>query len=54
MKKTIQASEVTLVSLSAFRSAVKRVMDVSKRDSDSDLEAFQIANVKRKKAKKKG
>jgi hypothetical protein len=54
MTKSQAAKDAPLVPLSSLKRAVKHVLTVSKQQSDADLEVFQLENIKRKAAKKKG
>jgi hypothetical protein len=53
MQKFKSAENIPLVPLKDFKESVKKVLSVSKNESDSQLAAIQAANVKRRAAKKK-
>jgi hypothetical protein len=54
MPKTKSARDIPLVSFEVFRKNAKNILNQSKNESDRKLESFQIDNVKKREARKKG
>jgi hypothetical protein len=50
--KNQKADEVQLVPFDDFKTAVKKVLSVSKTESDKELVEFQAANAEKRKLKK--
>jgi hypothetical protein len=46
------ADDVPLISLGGFKRVIKKVLSVSKSESDRQLAAFQASNLKKREAKK--
>jgi hypothetical protein len=53
MPKTRPAEDIPLIPFNTFRRTAKRILAISKQESDKQLAAFQAANVKKREAKKK-
>jgi hypothetical protein len=51
-KKHQSANDVPLMPFGDFKEAVKKVLSVSKRESDKQLARFQSSNLKKREAKK--
>jgi len=52
-RKHQAASEVPLISFGDFQKVVKKVLSVSKPESDKQLAEFQASNLKKREAKKR-
>lgn len=53
MPKNPKADEIELVPFDDFKTAVKKVLSVSKTESDREMAEFQASNAKKREAKKK-
>jgi hypothetical protein len=51
--KNSKTSEVRLISLSDFRRGMKKILSVTKKESDQQLADFHESNAKKRTAKKK-
>ena len=51
-KKHQSADDVPLIQLGDFKLAVKKVLSVSKSESDKQLARFQASNLRKREAKK--
>jgi hypothetical protein len=51
-KKHQSAEDIPLIPIGDFKLAVKKVLSVSKRESDKQLARFQASNLKKREAKK--
>ena len=52
MPKSKQAKDIPLVSFDELKTAVKKVLSNTKRESDEQLEAIHASNIKRRAVKK--
>lgn len=52
MKENIAAKDVPLIPFQKFKTAARKVLSNTKKQSDSDIAKFQAANLKKRMAKK--
>jgi hypothetical protein len=51
-KKHLSADDLPLIPLGDFKIAAKKVLSVSKKESDKQLAKFQASNLRKREAKK--
>jgi hypothetical protein len=51
-KKHLSADDIPLIPFGDFKQAVKKVLSVSKRESDKQSARFQASNLRKREAKK--
>ena len=52
-EKSEVASDIKLVPFADFKTAVKKILSNSKKESDVELATFQASNLRKRQAKKK-